>query len=276
MIMRLFSPSRVRNIFICIDVVFCASSRMMAALVSVRPRMKASGAISISPVCKRAFDDPRIHQIVQRVVDRPQIGIDFLAQIAGQKAEPLAGFDRGPRQDDAIDFLALEQLGGMRHREPGLAGAGRADAEHQFVAFERADIGILRGGAGPHRALAQIDALELRFCGLGVELEQRALRDHRADRAFDIALRQIVALGCLRIQGFQHAPRGVAAVARAGDSDVIAAGVHDDSEPALDQRQVLSVGADQRRRRAVVVEIDDDLCLGRDLHVAVKFAAGSE
>ncbi|MFK4679210.1 hypothetical protein ABIF39_000967 [Bradyrhizobium diazoefficiens] len=50
-IMRLFSPRRVRNIFICIDVVFCASSRMMAALVSVRPRMKASGAISISPVC---------------------------------------------------------------------------------------------------------------------------------------------------------------------------------------------------------------------------------
>jgi len=51
MIMRLFSPSRVRNIFICIEVVFCASSRMMAALVRVRPRMKASGAISISPVC---------------------------------------------------------------------------------------------------------------------------------------------------------------------------------------------------------------------------------
>src|SRR5882672_5422545 len=50
-IMRLFSPSRVRNIFICMVVVFCASSRMIAALVSVRPRMKASGAISISPVC---------------------------------------------------------------------------------------------------------------------------------------------------------------------------------------------------------------------------------
>ncbi len=51
MIMRLFSPSRVRNIFICIEVVFWASSRMMTALVSVRPRMNASGAISISPAC---------------------------------------------------------------------------------------------------------------------------------------------------------------------------------------------------------------------------------
>jgi hypothetical protein len=44
-----FSPRRVRNIFICIDVVFCASSRMTMASASVRPRMKASGATSISP-----------------------------------------------------------------------------------------------------------------------------------------------------------------------------------------------------------------------------------
>ena len=32
-------PSRVRNIFICSGVVFCASSRMMNASLSVRPRM---------------------------------------------------------------------------------------------------------------------------------------------------------------------------------------------------------------------------------------------
>ena len=32
-------PSRVRNIFICSDVLFWASSRMMKASLSVRPRM---------------------------------------------------------------------------------------------------------------------------------------------------------------------------------------------------------------------------------------------
>ena len=32
-------PSRVRNIFICSGVVFCASSRMMKESLSVRPRM---------------------------------------------------------------------------------------------------------------------------------------------------------------------------------------------------------------------------------------------
>ena len=39
-------PMRVRNIFICSGVVFCASSRMMKLLFSVRPRMNASGATS--------------------------------------------------------------------------------------------------------------------------------------------------------------------------------------------------------------------------------------
>ena len=42
-------PSRVRNIFICSGEVFCASSRMMNASFSVRPRMYASGATSIVP-----------------------------------------------------------------------------------------------------------------------------------------------------------------------------------------------------------------------------------
>jgi hypothetical protein len=51
--MRLFWPKRVRNIFICAGVVFCASSRMTKASASVRPRMKAIGAISISPEAMR-------------------------------------------------------------------------------------------------------------------------------------------------------------------------------------------------------------------------------
>ena len=42
-------PRRVRNICICSGLVFCASSRMMNESLSVRPRMKASGATSIVP-----------------------------------------------------------------------------------------------------------------------------------------------------------------------------------------------------------------------------------
>ncbi len=43
---RLPSPRRVNAIFICMVVVFCASSRMTKLCASVRPRMKANGAIS--------------------------------------------------------------------------------------------------------------------------------------------------------------------------------------------------------------------------------------
>jgi len=42
-------PIRVRNIFICSGVVFCASSRMMKLSFNVRPRMKAMGATSMIP-----------------------------------------------------------------------------------------------------------------------------------------------------------------------------------------------------------------------------------
>ena len=43
-----FAPMRVRNIFICATVAFCPSSRMMHELFSVRPRMYASGTISMT------------------------------------------------------------------------------------------------------------------------------------------------------------------------------------------------------------------------------------
>ena len=63
-------PMRVRNIFICSAVVFCASSRMTNASLSDRPRMNASGATSMT----RALDEPRHaiepEHLVERVVHR--------------------------------------------------------------------------------------------------------------------------------------------------------------------------------------------------------------
>ena len=58
---------------------------------------------------RAALDEARrllgVHHVVERVVERPQVRVDLLLQIAGQEPELLAGFDRGPRQDDAADFL---------------------------------------------------------------------------------------------------------------------------------------------------------------------------
>ncbi len=49
---RELKPSLVRNIFICSGLVFCASSRITNESLSVRPRMNASGATSITPRSK--------------------------------------------------------------------------------------------------------------------------------------------------------------------------------------------------------------------------------
>ena len=103
-----------------------------------------------------ALDGPAFHEIVQRVEDRPQIGIDLLAHVAGQEAETLAGLDGRAREDDALDMPLFEQRHGMADGEPGLARAGGAFREHEFVALQRAQIGVLRGVARAHQpALAR-------------------------------------------------------------------------------------------------------------------------
>ena len=93
-------PSRVRNIFICSGLVFCASSRMMNESLSDRPRMNASGATSMIPALEVGRDPLGVEHVVERVEERAQVGIDLGLEVAGQEAEPLAGLDRGPGEDD--------------------------------------------------------------------------------------------------------------------------------------------------------------------------------
>ena len=126
-------PSRVRNIFICSGVVFCASSRMMNESLSVRPRMYASGATSIVPRSMQPSDDLGLEHVVERVVERPQVRVDLGEHVAGQEPESLAGLDRGPGEDDAVDLLRLQRLHRERDREVALAGARRADPERDVL-----------------------------------------------------------------------------------------------------------------------------------------------
>ena len=77
---------RVRNIFICSGVVFCASSRMMKLSLSVRPRMKASGATSIVPAVEQALGALGLEHVVEGVVERPQVRVDLGHEVAGQEA----------------------------------------------------------------------------------------------------------------------------------------------------------------------------------------------
>ena len=59
---------------------------------------------------RRDLDDAAFHvaldflgfeHVVERVVERAQVGHDFFLQVAGQKSERLAGLDGGAGEDDA-------------------------------------------------------------------------------------------------------------------------------------------------------------------------------
>ena len=165
-------PRRVTNIFICSMVVFCASSMMMKASLSVRPRMKASGATSMTLRLEHLVDLHRVEQVVERVVERAQVGIDLLLQRAGQKAQTFAGFDRRANQDDAADLFGHQ--GGDRHGdgEIGLAGTGGAEAEGHVALLDGLDVLALVGRARLHHALDAGGAL---LAGV----DQRTQRDRR-------------------------------------------------------------------------------------------------
>ncbi len=89
-------PRRVTNIFICSVVVFWASSMMMKASDKVRPRMKASGATSITLLSSILSDLDRIEQVVKRVIQRTQVRVHLLLQRSRQEAEDA----RRPRPPD--------------------------------------------------------------------------------------------------------------------------------------------------------------------------------
>jgi hypothetical protein len=119
--------------------------------------MKAIGAISISPLAIRRSTCSAGRHVVERVVDRAEIGIDLLLHVAGQEAEPLARLDRRARQDQALDAAGDELRHRLRHGEIGLAGACRPEREDHVVRDERAHICRLRDRARHDRLLARAD-----------------------------------------------------------------------------------------------------------------------
>ena len=72
-------------------------------------------------------------QIVERIVQRAKIRIDFLGQIAGQKAEAFAGLDGRTGQDNALYGIAFHGIDRTGHGKIGLAGTGRSDTEGDVV-----------------------------------------------------------------------------------------------------------------------------------------------
>src|SRR5665647_1086952 len=78
-------------------------------------------------------DGVGVDHVVQGVVEGAQVGVDLLAERAGQEPEPLPRLDRRPGQHDPVDLLALQGLHRLGHGQVRLAGAGRSDPEGDRV-----------------------------------------------------------------------------------------------------------------------------------------------
>src|SRR5690606_12451387 len=68
--------------------------------------------------------------------------------------------DGGTGEDDPVDPLGLQGVHRLGHREVGLAGAGRADAEGDRVGLDRVDVRLLAQRLGPDGAAARGEDVE--------------------------------------------------------------------------------------------------------------------
>lgn len=108
------------------------------------------------------------HQVVQRVVQRPQVGVDLLRQVARQEPQPLAGLDGRPGQHQALHRVAFHGVDGAGHRQPGLAGAGRPHAERDVVLED-----VVHVVALARRARAQVGAARAQHHAAALVVDRR-------------------------------------------------------------------------------------------------------
>ena len=187
-------------------------------------------------------DAVRPHEVVERVVQGTQVGVNLLRQVAGQKAQLLAGLHRRAGEDDALHRATLEGVHRAGHRQVGLAGTGRADAEGDVVL---GDVVQVHGLVG--RARTQVGAPGLQHrraigCllhgSVASEHELHLLRRDRTCRDLVQGLKQLdCALGS-----------GLGAV----DLELFVPVGNGDLQPRLNRPQVLVGGAAQVSQAGVV------------------------
>ncbi len=193
--------------------------------------------------------------VVERVVERPEIGIDLLADVAGQEAEPLAGLDRGTRQDDAVDLAGLQQRHRRRHRQVCLAGARGAKAENQFVGPHGVDIGRLGRRPRCDPPAPGLDHLARPADAAARRVGSQLAGLGQADDGVDLALVGRRTILDSLIQGQQGIARGRHRRGFAADRYFVAARMDCNAEIVLDAHQVAVVLAEQQGKHRIVLEL---------------------
>ena len=101
------------------------------------------------PVLHEAAELRGGDHIVQRVVQRLQIRVEFLLHVTGQEAQLLAGLDGRARQNDTLDLPVAQRADGQRDGRIRLARAGRPDGEKQVVPLGEPQQPLLIDRPGP-------------------------------------------------------------------------------------------------------------------------------
>ena len=210
---------------------------------------------------RRDLDDVALDQLghvfeaehlVERVVERAQVGVDLLRQVAGKETELLAGLDRRAHQQDAADLLALQGVDGAGHGEVGLAGASRTDAEVDVVVEDRLDVALLVGAARADVRLARLQG-DLRRALQFLEVFQAGLLQvqvHGVGSEIGAVLR-------LAVETLQQAFGDLGPARFAGQFELVAAVADLDVEAFLDLVEMLVELPAKCREAAGVERLED-------------------
>ena len=90
----------------------------------------------------------RIDHLVERVVERPEVGIYLGHHVAWQVPERLAGLDSRPGQYDPGHLAPVQSLDGQGHGQVRLACARRPDTEDNLMLADGIGISLLVAGLG--------------------------------------------------------------------------------------------------------------------------------
>jgi hypothetical protein len=195
-----------------------------------------------------------VHHVVERVVERAEVGVHLLREVSRQEAELLARLHRRPGEDDALHAPSLERRDRHRHRQVCLSGPGRADAEHDVVPANGVHVPLLG------QALRRDVPPRLRQDRAEDQGVQALVRRGAAAQHLQTLLHVLAADRLARaVDGLEllHQPhRGRDRIGGAREVELGSALPDPHPQPALDGLQVFGVVAGDAERHVVVPEVN--------------------
>ena len=190
-------------------------------------------------------------QVVERVVERSQVGIDLLSKISREEPKAFARFDRRPHQHDALHGIALQRVHRARHGEIGLTRARGTDRERDVVLEDILDVLPLPGRAAPQVRPPGEKRYVFFPPPAGTDFDQAELNVVQGEAAFGVL-----------VEFLQHVGR--LGRLRSADREALAAARNRDVQRGLDLPQVL-VQCPAKIGEALVVDRREDEFQGAGL-----------